>query len=171
IIITRLALKSAHDPAPEHRHAAQHVWFLTQSEDRACDHEHHARTHEILTIAVTHAPCIDALLARSHRTQMHETQVRLVPAAGDPTMHPAAMSIDAVPHHLAHEATDRLEAGDPIELDHAKRHVVAVTLVDQLPVFLDIGLPAAGRDAWISRHALHQNLEIARWQTQVEVKL
>ena len=96
---------------------------------------------------------------------MHETEVRLVPAAGGPTMHPAAMAIDAVPHHLAHEAADPLETGDAIELDHAKRRVVAMTFVDQLPAFLDIRLAATARDAAISRHALHQNLEIARRQT------
>jgi hypothetical protein len=34
------------------------------------------------------------------------------------------MVVDAVSHDLAHEAADLLEAGDPVELGHAHRHLV-----------------------------------------------
>jgi hypothetical protein len=33
------------------------------------------------------------------------------------------VAVDAVPHELAHEAADLLD-GDPVELDHAHRHLV-----------------------------------------------
>ena len=65
-------------------------------------------------------PDIDALLARAHGAQVHETQVWLVPAARDPAVHAAAVAIDAIPHHFSNKSADRLEAGHAIEFGHAE---------------------------------------------------
>ena len=79
--------------------------------------------------------------------------------------------VDAVPHDLAHEAAELLEAIAAIELGRADRGFVAVALADELAVGVDVGLAAAGGDARVGLHALHQVLEVARRQDQVEVEL
>jgi hypothetical protein len=72
------------------------------------------------------------------------------------------MAIDAVPHHLAHEPADFVKTGYTVELRHAKRHIVAMSLVDQVTVFLDVGLATARRNVRILRHPLHENLKVTR---------
>ena len=42
---------------------------------------------------------------------------------------------------------------------------------DELAALLDVGLAAAGGHARLGLHALHQDLEIARRQAQVEIEL
>src|SRR5262252_3223582 len=102
---------------------------------------------------------------------MDKAELRLVPTACDPSVHPATMAIDSVPHHLAHEPADRLEACHPVELGHPKRSVVAVSFIDQPAALLEVRLAAAGRNSRIRSHLRHQNLEIAWRQAKIEVEL
>src|SRR5690242_19090572 len=101
---------------------------------------------------------------------MDKTQIRVVPAASDPSVHPAAMTIDAIPHHLADKSADRLEARHAIEFGHSKRGVIAMSLIDLPPALIDVGLPAASRNSWIRGHPGHQNLKIAGRQTEIEIE-
>src|SRR4051812_16266505 len=81
--------------------------------------------HEVLAEAGAKPSGPDALLTGALRAQMHEADRFEIDALGDPAEHARAVAVDAVPHHLAHEAADLLEAGDPIEFGHADRHLVA----------------------------------------------
>src|SRR5579862_780976 len=101
---------------------------------------------------------------------MDKTQVRVIPAARDPSVHPATMTIDAIPHDLADKSADGLEARHPIEFGHSKRSVIAMSFIDPPPMLIDVRLPAASRDSWIRRHPGHQNLEVAGRQMEVEVE-
>src|SRR5262245_27634146 len=171
IVITRLALEGTFDPPPQHCHTTQHIWLLVYSRDGACGHVQESGSHEILAIAVAHAACKDALLARSHWTKMDKTQFRLIPAARNPPIHPAAMTVNPIPHHLEHKPTNSLQTRNPVELGHAKRHVVTVPLLNQASIFLDVGFAAASRDARIGGHLFNEYFEVARRQAQIEVQL
>src|SRR5262249_28321261 len=103
------------------------------------------------------------------RPQMNETQFLIIPAASDPAVHSAAVTVDTVPHHFAHKAPDRFEARHPVEFCHTKRHVVAMPFFDQPATVLDISLAATGRDARINRHPLHEDFEVPWWQAQIEI--
>src|SRR6266851_8990420 len=103
IVVTRLAIEGTFRPPPQHCDAAQHIRLLIYSGDCACRHVQEPGSHEILAIAMADATCKDALLARSHWTKMDKTQFRLIPATGNPAIHPAAMAVDPIPHHLAYK--------------------------------------------------------------------
>lgn len=64
---------------------------------------------------------------------MLEAQLGRVQAADDPAFFPGLVTVDPVPHDLADEAADILEAGGAIELRHADRHFVAAALRDPFP--------------------------------------
>ena len=55
---------------------------------------------------------------------MDEAEGLVIDTLGNPAEHAGPVAVDAVPHHLAHEATDVLETGDAIELGHPDRHFV-----------------------------------------------
>src|SRR5271165_4578608 len=88
-------------------------------------------THEILPEAVPNPPGPDTLLAGAGGAQVDEADGLEIDALGDPAEHAGPVAVDAVPHHLAHEAADLLEAGDPVELGHADRHLVPADLRHQ----------------------------------------
>ena len=104
---------------------------------------------------------------------MHEAEGLEIDALGDPAEHAGAVAVDAVPHDLAHEATDLLEARDPIELGHAHRHLVPADLLHQSAAQrIDEPWPAGGGpDARIALHPLHQELEVADRQVEIHVQL
>src|SRR5579862_6548798 len=129
--------------APQHRNAAQKNRVFRQAKYRAGQQVQRSSTHKVLSVAGSHAPRPDALLARSHWPQMHEPQRLVVHALRKPTEHAAAMTVDSIPHDLAHEPTDFLEAFDAIELSHADRHFVATYLRNYVTCTRvdEIGLP------------------------------
>ncbi len=102
---------------------------------------------------------------------MYKPQIGVIPAACDPTMHATLMTIDTVPHHLPDKTTDALETLSTVELCHAERRIIAMPLADQLPIFFQVRLSAAGRNEWIDIHTFDQDLEIARRQPQIQIKL
>src|SRR5262245_44446034 len=112
-------------------------------------------------------------MARAHRAQVDETEGLDIDALSYPAEHAGPVAVDAVPHDLPHEATDLLEARDPIELGHSNRHLVPTDFRHQCAA-LGVDKPrlAGGRaDARIALHPLHQQLEVADWQLQVHVEL
>src|SRR5262245_1256963 len=119
ILIAGLARERGLQPSPYHREATQNIRFSIQPVDRTGDDEEEPSTHEILAIAVAHTPGINVFLAGPLRPKMDETQFRFVPATGDPTIHAAAMTVDSVPHHLAHKAANRLETRHSVEFRRA----------------------------------------------------
>ena len=102
---------------------------------------------------------------------MDKAQLGIVPATGYPSMHSAQMTINAVPHDLPHETADFLEAIDAIELRHPKRRVVAMALMNQPIILMDIRFSAAGGDPGIRIHPLDQYLKVARRQVKIQIEL
>ena len=102
---------------------------------------------------------------------MLEPQRGFVPGDRDPAELPRLVAVDRVPHHVADEAADVLEAGPAVELRHADRHLVAPPFGDEPPAAADIGLARAGADAGIGLHALDKALEVARGQVEIEIEL
>src|ERR1043166_4623195 len=145
VLKTRPPLCRGFQPAPQDRQTPQDVRFLIQSGERARGREQESGPHEILAVAVAHPARINTLLTRSHGAKVYEAQLGLVPAAGNPTPHPALMAIDTIPHHLPDEAADLLEALPAVELRHAEGGIIRVALVDQSAIFFHIGLAPAGR--------------------------
>src|SRR4030088_1573087 len=94
---------------------------------------------------------------------MNEADGLEIDTLSDPAEHTGPVAVDAVPHDLVHEAADLLEAGDPIELGHADRHLVATDLRHQrAALWMDEpGLAGSGPDPRITLHPLHQQLEVA----------
>src|SRR4029077_18876363 len=82
-----------------------------------------------------------------------------------------AVTVDPIPHDLAYKPADRLEARHAIKFRRTDRHVVSLTFVDELAAFLYVGLAAAGRDARVCCHLLHECFEVAWRQTQIEIEL
>src|SRR6267378_3812730 len=171
VLVPRLALRGAFYVSPKHGQAAQNIGFFADPVDRGSGHEQEAGAHEIVSKSLAHAAREDALLAGTHAAQMDEPQLGLVPAACDPALHAAAMTIDPVPHHLPDETADLLEAGNPIELRHAEGGLVTVALSDQRPLLLEVSLPAARTESGVGHHPLHQDFEIPRRKAQVEIQL
>ena len=104
---------------------------------------------------------------------MNEADRFEIDALGDPAEHAGAMTVDAVPHHLAHEAADLLEAGDPVELGHADRHLVAADFRHQCAASR-VDEPRLARcrsDPRIAFHPLHQHFEVANRQVEIHVQL
>ena len=102
---------------------------------------------------------------------MDKSEIWLIPAAGNPTVHPATMAIYSIPHHFAHEPADRFEARYAKELCHSERHIVAVALVYETPSFFYIRLATTGCNARIRVHFGNEKLKIPRWQAEVEIQL
>ena len=107
------------------------------------------------------------------RPQVDEPQSLVVHALRHPAQHAAAVAVDAVPHHLPHEAADLPEAGHPVELGHAHRHLVAAHLRDQRAVcgVHEVRLSRGGAEPGLGLHPLHEPLEVARRQVEVQVEL
>src|SRR6516225_9752534 len=89
----------------------------------------------------------------------------------NPGIHPAAMTVDAIPHDLSYKPTNPPETGNAVELCHAERRVIAMPLRDQGSVFVEVCLAAAGPDAAIGRHPFHQDFKVAPRQTEIEIQL
>ena len=82
------------------------------------------------------------------------------------------MAVEAVPHDLADQAANLQEALDPVELRGADGCLVAAALADQAAAAPDeVGLSAAGAQARLRLHALHEQLEIAGRKLEIEVEL
>src|ERR1700704_6415695 len=118
VLVTRCALKSTFYPTPQHCHATQHVRFVVQSVDRACRDVQETSAHEILPIAVAHTPSVNTLIAGAHRAEMDKSQFRFIPTARDPAVHPAAVTVDPIPHYLAHKPANCLETRHAVEFRH-----------------------------------------------------
>src|SRR3954465_14779929 len=104
---------------------------MRSAEGAACDHVHRSRPHEVLAIPVSYTAGPPVLVGGPHRPQVREPDRRIVPAHRDPAEHAAAMAVDAVPHQLAHESANLLEATRAIKLDHADRHFIAALFADE----------------------------------------
>ena len=173
IVVARQALQPASQVTPEHCDAADQRRMRRQAIDRHRQIIERRGAHEILAEAGAQPSGPDALVAGALRTQMNEANGLEVDALGDPAEHARAVAVDAVPHHLAHEAADFLEARDPIELGHADRHLVAADLGHQRAV-LRMHEPRLARrraDARIALHPLHQDFEVADRQVEIHVEL
>src|SRR5919198_4888578 len=172
IVVAGRAPSKARDVAQPHHEAADDARLLPHPIDRARRHVREAGAHEVLTPARAQASSQDAPLARTHRPEVHEAKLWIVPATCDPPEHSAAMAVDAVPHHLAYETTDFEEALDAVELRRPDRGLVAAVLAHEAAVRTPVvGLPAACADPRLSLHPRHQKLEIARGKVEVEVEL
>src|SRR5262249_48239192 len=87
------ARREAPNGAPEHRQAADDIGRPRHPVEGTDGHEGQAGPHEILAGAVAGAAGPPALVARAHRAEVLEAEVRLVPADGDPAVHPAAVAV------------------------------------------------------------------------------
>src|SRR5438067_2892277 len=83
------------------------------------------------------------------------------------------MAVDAVPHHLPHEAADLAKAAHAIELRHPHGHLVAAHFGYPLPRagMNEPGLARAGAQPRFALHALHEQLEVARGHLEIHVEL
>src|SRR5262245_55845235 len=154
--------------ARQHAEAADHERPVGRAIDGAHEHVERPGAHEPLPAAVAPATGPDTVVAGTHRAQVHEPQRRLVPAAGDPAEHAAAVAVDAIPHSLAHETADRLEALAAIQLGHPRGHLVADRLGDEPAVAIGmVRLAAAGAEARLLLHALDQRREVRGRQFEV----
>ncbi len=139
---------------------------------RAGQHVGRPGPHEPLADAVPHPAGPPVLVARAHRPQVLERQLRVVPADGDPPQHPAPVAVDPVPHQLADEPADLPEALGPVELDHADRVLVPAHSPRPAPRRrVKYGLPLAVPIRGFGLHAVHQPLEVSPRQVQVQVEL
>src|SRR5690606_10307004 len=146
---------------------------VERPEDRTRDEEERRRAHEILAETVPYPTPYDAAIARSHRPQVQDAQVLVVERARLPAEHPRPVAVDPVPHHLPDEAADLAKTRDPVELRHAHGHLVAAGLRHELSAdrVVEPGLAGAGPEARIRLHALHQALEIAIRELEIDVEL
>ena len=78
-------------------------------------------------------------------------------AFGDPPKYATTVAVDGVPHHLADEPPDLLEAEDPVELGRTHRHLVPADLRHQRAALRvdEPRLAGGGPDARIALHPLH----------------
>src|SRR5262245_46910516 len=159
--------------ADEHAETTDDERSPRHAEQGTGQHVEEPRAHEPLPASMSLATVPRALVAGSHRPQVHEAQLGVVPAACDPATHAASMAVDAVPHDLANEATDLLEALAPVQLDHARRHLVADCLADERAARSGVepGLAAARAEPWVAGHPGDQVLEVGGRQLEVEVEL
>src|SRR5947207_6036953 len=107
--------------------------MLRQPEDGTGHDVSWRRAHEVLSIAAPDPSRPDALLARAHGAQMDESQRFVRQAFSSPAEHAATMTVDAVPHDLAHEPPYLPEALHAVELRHTRRVLVAADFGDQFP--------------------------------------
>src|SRR5271165_2992546 len=115
-------------------------------------------THEILPEAVPNPPGPDTLLAGAGGAQVDEADGLEIDALGDPAKHAGPVAVDAVPHHLAHEAANLLEAGDAIELGHPHRHLVSTDFRHERAALRvkEPRLAGGSPNARIALHPLHE---------------
>ena len=113
------------------------------------------------------------LLASALRAQVDEAEGLEIDALGDPAEHSGAVAVDAIPHDLAHEAADLLEAGNPVELGHAYRHLVPTDFWHQRAALWmnEPGFARGGPNASITLHPLDEQLEVPDRQIKVHVQL
>jgi len=82
------------------------------------------------------------------------------------------VAVEPVPHDLADEAAELLEALHPVELRGADGGLVAASFADEPAVARAVvGLAAAAPEARLGLHARKEQLEVARRKLQVEVEL
>src|SRR4030095_7563252 len=122
---------------------------------------------------MTSASGPDSMLAGAHGPEVEEPKARFIPAPGKPPAHPAAMTINAVPHYLRDETTDLFKTLPPVELCHANGHLIAALLAEVLPgVRLhEVGLAAAGAEPRLGFHAPQEGFEVPRWKLDVQIEL
>src|SRR6185312_14442490 len=113
-------LEPASEVTPQHGYAANQYWVCRQVIDGHCQVVEGRGPHEVLPEPGPKPPSPDALLARALRAQMNEADRFEIDALGDPAEHPSPVAVDAVPHDLARESANLIEAGDPIELGHTR---------------------------------------------------
>src|SRR6516225_8311059 len=116
VVIARQALEPAPEIAPQHRRTADQHRVTRQAIERHCQVVNGRRSHEVLPEPGPKPPGPDALLTRPLWAQMNEANGLKIDALGDPAEHTGPVAVDTVPHDLAYEAADLLEAGDPVEL-------------------------------------------------------
>jgi hypothetical protein len=102
---------------------------------------------------------------------MLEAEVGIVPAHRDPAELAGLVAVDRVPHDLADEAADLLEALPAVELRHPGRHLVAPPLGDEHAGPPHVGLAGTGPDPGVRLHPRDQPRKIAGRQVEVEVEL
>src|SRR5271165_2429876 len=173
IVVPRQALEPALEVAPQHGHAADQHRVSRQAIDNHHQVVERRGTHEVLPEPDPNPPGPDALMAGALRAQVDKADGLRTEALGDPAEHAGPVAVDAVPHDLAHEAADLFEAGDPIELGHADRHLVTTDFRHQRAALRvdEPRLAGGGPDARIALHPLHQRLEVADWQVQIHIQL
>src|SRR5690606_9284423 len=153
------------EPAPDPRR-------LDRAVRRRREHVIERRAHVVLALPPAHPPHPDVLLARAHRPQMHEAHLRIVDRLRDPPVHAAEVPVDAIPGHLAHEASDLAEALHAVELRGADGVLVARALLPQPPIGLALeALAAEVTEVSVRLHPLHRPLEVARAELEVAVEL
>ncbi len=104
---------------------------------------------------------------------MDEAEGLEIDTFGNPPEHAGPVAVDAVPHHLAHDAADLQETADAIELGHPDRHFVPADFGRQRTALRvdEPRLAGGGPDARIALHPLHQQLEVANRQVQIRIQL
>ena len=103
--------------------------------------------------------------------QKRGLKVGLIAASSDPAEHSATVAIDPVPHDLANESTNLLETLDSIEFRHANGVFIPAHLADKLSPKSHVRLSRTSPEARIRLHLVHQDLEVARWDLEVEIEL
>src|SRR5882672_5254849 len=173
VVVARQSLEPAPEVTPQHGHTADQHRVRWHAVDGHCQVVEGRGTHEVLPEPGPKPPGPDALLARALWAQMNEANGLEIDALGDPAEHAGPVAVDAVPHDLAYEAADLLEAGDPIKFGHAHRHLVSADLRYQRAALRvdEPWLTGGGPNARIALHPLHQQLEVANWQVQIHIQL
>jgi hypothetical protein len=173
VVVARQTFQPAPEVPPQHGHTPDQYRVGRQAIDGDGQIVERRGPHEVLPEPDPQPPGPDALMAGALRAQVDEAEGLEINALGKPAEHTGAVTVDAVPHDLAHEAADLLKAGDSIELGHAHRHLVAADLRHKrTAVRMDeVGLAGSGSDPRIALHPLHQQLEVADRELQIHVQL
>ena len=140
IVVTRRPLEHALDVSPPHGRPTDDQWRSARAKYRAGCHVRRRSAHEVLAEAVSQTPGDEAFVAGTHRPEMDETKIRLILARCHPAEHSTPMAVDAVPHDLANEPADLIEAFDPVELGHTHGVLVPAHLAHQLSIQRHVGL-------------------------------
>ena len=120
VAVTGVPLHHALEIAIEHRHPTDSAWWPRHPVRGAGEHVIGRCPHEVLTEAVALAAGPPILVAGSHRAQVDETQVWLVPGDCNPAELPTAVAIDAVPHQLVSESIYLPKTDSAVELAHPR---------------------------------------------------
>src|SRR5215510_4279087 len=131
VVIAWQTLQPAFEVAPQHRHATDQDRMSRQAVHSNRQVIGGRRAHEVLPEAGPNPSGPDTFVAGAHRAQVKIADGFKISALSDPAEHAGPVTIDAIPHFLAHEAANLFEAGDPVELGRAHRHLISANLRHQ----------------------------------------